>query len=85
VAGMVPPREWAEQRRGVIPRRVRVVAQFCGARALNARMREQEQGVTCVQGPSGEADLARGGVQPSSEADLARGGVRVGRGGPPVL
>jgi hypothetical protein len=32
--------------------------------------------VTCVQGPSSEADPARGGVQPSSEADLARGGVQ---------
>jgi hypothetical protein len=30
----------------------------------------------CVQGPSSEADLARGGAQPSSEADLARGGVQ---------
>jgi hypothetical protein len=32
--------------------------------------------VTCVRGPSSEADLARGGVQPSSEAELARGGVQ---------
>jgi hypothetical protein len=32
--------------------------------------------VTCAQGPSSEADLARGAVQPSSEADLARGGVQ---------
>jgi hypothetical protein len=50
--------------------------------------------VTCVRGPSSEADLtrwgvqpsseadlARWGVQPSSEADLARGGIQVGRGG----
>jgi hypothetical protein len=44
VAGMVLPRESVEQRRGVIPRCVRVVAQSCGARALNARMREQERG-----------------------------------------
>jgi hypothetical protein len=44
VAGMVSPKEWVEQRRGVIPRRVRVVAQSCGVRALNARMCEQERG-----------------------------------------
>jgi hypothetical protein len=35
VAGMGSPRELAEQRRGVIPRRV--VAQLCHVRALNAR------------------------------------------------
>jgi hypothetical protein len=35
VAGMGSPRELAEQRRGVIPRRV--VAQLCRVRALNAR------------------------------------------------
>jgi hypothetical protein len=29
--------------------------------------------VTCVQVPSSEADLARGGVRPSGEADPARG------------
>jgi hypothetical protein len=44
VAGMAFPRESVEQRRGVIPRRVRVVAQSCGIRALNARAREQERG-----------------------------------------
>jgi hypothetical protein len=40
VAGMVFPKEWVEQHRGVNPKRVRVVAQSCGARALNARMCE---------------------------------------------
>jgi hypothetical protein len=39
VAGMCSPRELAEQRRGVIPRRV--MARLCCVRALNAR--------TCVR------------------------------------
>jgi hypothetical protein len=88
VAGMVLPREWVEQRRGMIPRRVGVMAQSCGVRALNAWTCKQERGVVCVgtlerggprrrgTQPSSEADLARGGVQPSSEVDLARGGVQ---------
>jgi hypothetical protein len=41
--GWVPPRELVEQRRGVIPRRVRVVARPCGVRALNARTHGREQ------------------------------------------
>jgi hypothetical protein len=40
---MASPRELAEQRRGVIPRRVRVGARPCGVRALNARTRMREQ------------------------------------------
>jgi hypothetical protein len=44
VAGMAFPRESVEQRRGVIPGRVRVVARSCGVRALNARARERERG-----------------------------------------
>jgi hypothetical protein len=41
VVGMGSPRELAEQRRDVIPRRV--VARLRGVRALNARTRVQEQ------------------------------------------
>jgi hypothetical protein len=41
VAGMGSPRELAEQRRGVIPRRV--MARLCCVRALNARTRVREQ------------------------------------------
>jgi hypothetical protein len=41
---MVFPSELVEQRRGVIPRRVRVVAQSYDVRALNARAHEQERG-----------------------------------------
>jgi hypothetical protein len=36
------PKELVEQRRGVIPRRVGVVAQSCNVRALNAQTSEQE-------------------------------------------
>jgi hypothetical protein len=73
-----PPRELAEQHRGVIPRRVRVGARPCDVRALNARMRVREQVHVgawrmCAWVPSSEAVLARGGAQPLSEADLARG------------
>jgi hypothetical protein len=75
---MASPRELAEQRRGVIPRRVRVGARPCGVRALNARTRVREQvragaWETRAWVPSSEADPARGGAQPSSEADLVRG------------
>jgi hypothetical protein len=41
VAGMGSTRESAEQRRGVIPRRV--MARLCCVRALNARTRVREQ------------------------------------------
>jgi hypothetical protein len=41
VAGMGSPRELAEQRRGVIPRRV--MAWLCRVRALNARTCVREQ------------------------------------------
>jgi hypothetical protein len=44
VAGMAFPRESVEQRLGMIPRRVRVVARSCGVRALNAHSRERERG-----------------------------------------
>jgi hypothetical protein len=49
VAGMVFPTGSVEQRQGVIPRRVRIVAQSCGVRALNARTCEQE-GERCARG-----------------------------------
>jgi hypothetical protein len=41
VAGMGSPRELAEQRRGVIPRRM--MARLCRVRALNVRTRVWEQ------------------------------------------
>jgi hypothetical protein len=56
VARMGSPRELAEQRRGVIPRRVKVVARPCGVRALNARTHRRGQ---VRAEPSSEADPAR--------------------------
>jgi hypothetical protein len=65
-----------EQRRGVIPSRVRVVARSYGVRALNARAREQERWRRVREGPRARRTSPEGGVQPSGEADLARGGVQ---------
>jgi hypothetical protein len=75
---MASPQELAEQRQGVIPRRVRVGARPCGVRALNARTRVQEQARVGARGmrawvPSSEATPPEGGTQPSSKVDLARG------------
>jgi hypothetical protein len=75
---MASPRELAKQRRGVIPKRVKVVARPCGVTALNARTRVWEQVRAGAWErhewvPSSGADPARGGAQPSSEADLVRG------------
>jgi hypothetical protein len=83
---MASPRELAKQRRGVIPRRVRVVARPCGVRALNAHTRVREQarvGALEQSGPRPRGCSAlerggprsRGGAEPSSEADPTRGGV----------
>jgi hypothetical protein len=75
---MASPRELAEQCRGMIPRRVRVVARPCCVRALNARTRVREQVRARTRErrawvPLSGADPARGGARPSSEADLVRG------------
>jgi hypothetical protein len=77
--GWVSTRELAEQRRGVIPRRM--MARLCCVRALNALTRVQEK--VRVRGslergggePSSEAEPARGRREPSSEAESARGGL----------
>jgi hypothetical protein len=75
---MASPRELAEQRPGVIPRRVRVGVRPCGVRALNARTRVREQARVGAREmrawvPLSEAGPTCGGAQPSSEADLTRG------------
>jgi hypothetical protein len=70
---MASPRELAKQRRGVIPRRVRVVARPCGVRALNARTCVREQ----VRGGVGKARvgaLERSGPRPRGCSALERGG-----------
>jgi hypothetical protein len=81
-------RESVEQHRGVIPRRVRVVARVLRCRSIKCPYTGGRSGDDVRAGalerrgprrggvePSSEADLARGGVEPSSEADLTRGGV----------
>jgi hypothetical protein len=91
---MGSPRELAEQHRGVIPRRVRVVARPCGVRALNARTRGQEQ-VRAGALERGEPHsrtrltLEQGGPRPRGRLALERGGppprghLALERGGPP--
>jgi hypothetical protein len=92
---MAFPRESVEQHRGVIPRHVRVVAQSCGVRALNARTREQERGRRARGGlerggprPRGRLALERGRPRPRGRLALERGGLRprgrlaLERGGP---
>jgi hypothetical protein len=85
---MASPREFAEQRRGVIPRCVRVGVRPCGVRALNARTRGSVGNARMgalersEPRPRGRSALeqggprSRGGVDPSSKADPARGGVK---------
>jgi hypothetical protein len=65
---MASPRELAGQRRGVIPRHVRVVARPCCVRALNAR--------THVRGQARAGVLERGGPRPRGRLALERGGPR---------
>jgi hypothetical protein len=68
VAGWVPPKELVEQRWGVIPRRVRVVARPCGVRAFNARTRRWEQARVGA--------FERGGPRSRGRLALERGGPR---------
>jgi hypothetical protein len=72
---MASPRESVEQHRDAIPGRVRVVAPVLRCRSIKCPYTGAGAGTMCVQVPSSEADLARGGVETSSEADLARGCV----------
>jgi hypothetical protein len=74
---MAFPGESVEQRRGMIPMRVRVVARVLWCQSIKCPYTGAGAGTTCVQVPSSEAYLALGGVYPSSEADLARGGVEL--------
>jgi hypothetical protein len=72
---MAFPRELVKQRRDVILGRVRVVARVLRCQSIKCPYTGAGAWTTCVQVPSSEADLARGGVEPSSEGDLARGGI----------
>jgi hypothetical protein len=57
VTGMALPGELAEQRRGVIPRRVRGMREPAGVRALNGSVGGASAGAMCPWEPSSEADL----------------------------
>jgi hypothetical protein len=78
--GWVPPRELAEQRRGMIPRRV--MAQLYCVRALNACTRVWEQVRSRGSLERGEARsrvalaLDRGGTRSRGALALERGGTR---------
>jgi hypothetical protein len=61
---MAFPRELVEQHRGMIPRRVRVVAQSCGVRALNACTCEQERGRRVCEGPRARRTPPEGAFSP---------------------
>jgi hypothetical protein len=62
-----------EQRRDVIPGRVRVVARVLRCQSIKCPYTGAEAWTKCMQVASSEADPARGGVQPPGEADPARG------------
>jgi hypothetical protein len=89
VAGMGSPRESVEQHRGVIPRRVRVVVQSCGVRALNARTREQERGRRARGSPRARRTSPVGASSPRARRTSPEGALcciaLVGRRGPPRL
>jgi hypothetical protein len=72
---MAFPRELVKQRRDAIPGHVRVVARVLRCQSIKWPHKGAGTWTTCMQVPSSEADLARGGVEPSSEADLAQGGA----------
>jgi hypothetical protein len=74
--GWVSPRGLAEQRRGVIPRRV--MARLCCVRALNARTRVREQVRPRARRSPLEGVLAleRGGTRSRGVLALERGRTR---------
>jgi hypothetical protein len=84
------PGESVEQRRGVIPRRVRVVARVRWCQSIKFPYTGAGAGATCVQVPSSMAILAEGALSPQARrtspegafgprarADLARGSVEL--------
>jgi hypothetical protein len=78
---MAFPGEPVEQRRGVIPRRVRVMAQSCGVRALNAHAREREWGRRACGGPRARRTSPEGAFRYAALAGRGgrQGGDRVVR------
>jgi hypothetical protein len=70
--GWVSPRELAEQRRGMVPRRV--MAQPCRVKALNARTRAREQ-VRLRGNPRARRNPLEGGVNPRARRNPLEGGA----------
>jgi hypothetical protein len=64
VAGMAFPRDLVEQHRGMIPRRVRVVARVLWCRSIKCPYTGAGAGIMCMQVPSSEAVLAEGVFSP---------------------
>jgi hypothetical protein len=73
VVGMAFPRESVEQRRGVIPRRVRVVVRSCGVRASNAHAREQERGRRALESPRARRTSPEGASSPRARRTPPKG------------
>jgi hypothetical protein len=64
-----------EQRRGVIPRRVRVIARVLWCQSIKCLYTGVGAGTTCVQVPSSEAVLAEGALNPRARRTLPEGSV----------
>jgi hypothetical protein len=75
VAGMAFPRESVEQHRGVIPRRVRVVARVPWCRSFKCSYTGAGAGTTCVQVPSSEAVLSEGALSPRARRTPPEGAL----------
>jgi hypothetical protein len=73
VAGMAFPRESVKQHRGVIPRRVRVVARVLRCMSIKCLYTGAGVGTTCVQVPSSEAVLAEGAFIPRARRTSPEG------------
>jgi hypothetical protein len=70
---MAFPRDSVEQHRGVIPRRVRVVAHVLWCRSIKCPYMGAGAGTTCVQVPSSEAVLAEGVFSPRARRTSPEG------------
>jgi hypothetical protein len=65
--------ESVEQRRGVIPRRVKVVARVLWCQSIKCPYTGAGAGTTCMQVPSSEAVLAEGALSPRARRSSPEG------------
>jgi hypothetical protein len=70
---MAFPGESVEQRQGVIPRRVRVVARVLWCQSIKCSYTGAGAGTTCVHVPSSEAVLAEGALSPQARRTSPEG------------